>query len=127
MKISTKLTRYRLKGTTDVSGDAVVTTNNAVRGKIHSIICNISALDAGADTTITTPDDVVTQTILNLSNTGTDVVIRPKVLATDNAGGALTATGNTFTQYSVMSRLTATVAQGGNTKAFTIDVYVEEY
>lgn len=122
-----KITKYRLSGTTDSSGDAVVTSNNAVRGKIHSIICDISALDAGADTTITTPDEVVSQTILNLTDTGTDTIVRPKVLATDNAEGALTATGNTYTEYVVFSRLTATVAQGGDTKAFTIDVYVEEY
>lgn len=122
-----KITRYRLSGTTDSSGDAVVNSNGAVRGKVHSIVCDISALAAGADTTITTPDEVVSQTILNLTDTGTDVIVRPKVLTTLNTGGALTATGNIYTEYVVFGRLRATIAQGGDTKAFTIDVYVEEY
>ena len=125
--MATKLTRYRLKGTTDASGDAVVTTNNAVRGKIHSIVADVGGLADTADITITTPDEVVEQTILNLTDQAADVVVRPLVLATDNAGGALTATGNTYVQYAVFSRLKATIAQGGNALDFVIDVYVEEY
>lgn len=126
-KIVTKISRYRLKGTTDASGDATVTSDKVARGKIKCIVLNIAALDAGADTAITSPDDIVDQTICNLTNNGADTVLYPKILATLNTGGALTATGNTYEDYCIFSRLKAVIAQGGDTKAFTIDVYVEEY
>jgi len=125
--MATKLTRYRLKGTTLADGSAVVTTNSVVRGRIHSILCDVGALADTVDITITTPDEVVSQTILDLTNQAADVVVRPKILCTTNAGVALTATGNTLTEYTVFSRLKATLAAGGNTIAFVIDVYVEEY
>jgi len=125
--MATKLTRYRLKGTTDAAGDLVVNTATVARGKIHSIVCDVGALDNTADITVTTPDELVSQTILNLTNVAADVIVRPKVLATLNTGGALTATGNIYEAYAVFSRLRATVAQGGATKACVIDVYVEEY
>jgi len=125
--MATKITRYRLKGTTLADGTAVVNSNSVARGKIHSIICDVGALDNTADITITTPDEVVSQTILNLTDQAADVVVRPKVLCTLNTGGALTATGNIYESFIVFSRLTATVAQGGATLGFVIDVYVEEY
>ena len=125
--MATKLTKYRLKGTTDAAGAAVINTNSVARGKIHSIVAAVGTLANTADITITTPDEVVSQTILNLTNQADNVVVRPKVLATLNTGGALTATGNIYTEYSVFSRLKATIAQGGDTLGFVIDVYVEEY
>ncbi len=125
--MASKITKYRLSGTTDASGNASVYSSHAVRGKIHTIVCDVGGLDDTADITITTPDEVVEQTILNLTNQADDVVIRPKVLATDNAGAALTNTANAYTDYCVFSRLKATVAQGGASKDFIIDVYVEEY
>jgi len=125
--MATKLTRYRLKGITADDGSAAITSQTVVRGKIHSIICDVGGLADSADIVITTPDDVVSQTILNLTDQVDDVIIRPKVLTTDNAGGALTATGNIYTEYCVFSRLTATIVDGGDSKDFVIDVYVEEY
>ena len=125
--MATKLTRYRLSGTTAADGTATINSNSVVRGRIHTIVADVGALDDTADITITTPDEVVSQTILNLTNQAADVVVRPKVLCTDNAGGALTATGNTFTEYCVFSRLRANIVQGGATLAFKIDIYVEEY
>lgn len=125
--MATKLTRYRLKGTTDASGDLVVTSGTVARGKIHTIVADVGGLADTADITITTPDDVVVQTILNLTDQADDVVVRPLVLATLSTGGALTATANIYKEYAVFSRLTLTVAQGGDTKACVVDVYVEEY
>jgi len=125
--MATKLTRYRLKGTTAADGSSVVNTNSAVRGKIHSIACDTGGLADTADIVITTPDEVVSQTILNLTDQADDVVVRPLVLATLNTGGALTATGNTYKEYAVFSRLRVTIAGGGDAKAYVIDVYVEEY
>lgn len=125
--MATKLTRYRLKGTTEADGTLIVNSNSVARGKIHTIVCDGAALANTADITVTTPDDVVNQTILNLTDQAGDVVVRPLVLATLNTGGALTATGNIYKEYAVFSRLRLTVAQGGDGLAITVDVYVEEY
>jgi len=125
--MATQLTRYRVKGTTAADGTATITGTNVARGKIHSIFCDVGALDDTADITVTTPDDVITQTILNLTNQATDVTVRPLILATLNTGAALTATGNIYKEFAVMSRLRVAVAQGGAAKDFVIDVYVEEY
>lgn len=125
--MASKITKYRLKGTTLADGSAIVYSNSVVRGIVHSIIAKLSGLDATADVTITSPDDVVSQTILSSVDSNTDTVFRPKVLATDNAGGVLTATGNIYTEYVVFSRLKVVVAQGGVSKDFVIDILVEEY
>jgi len=125
--MATKLTRYRLKGTTAADGSLIVTSGTVARGKIHTIVADVGGLADTADITITTPDDVVIQTILNLTNQADDVVVRPLVLATLNTGGALTATGNIYKEYCVFSHLKLTVAQGGDSKACVVDVYVEEY
>ena len=122
-----KYTRIRLSGTTDAAGDATVTSSKAYRGNVKAILFNITNLDATADTAITSPGDVVTQALFTLTNSGTDVVVYPKKLAVDNVNGALTATGNIYTEYTIFSTIKAVVAQGGATKAFVIDIYVEEY
>jgi len=125
--MASKYTRYRMKGTTAAGGGASVTTNHVVRGKIHSIMCNVGALDNTADISIASVDDDPNQTILSLIDQAADVTVRPKVLCTLYTGGALTATGNIYTEFVVFSRLTLSIAQGGDSKAFTVDVYVEEY
>jgi len=124
--MASKYTRYRLKGTTAAGGGASVTTTHVIRGKIHSIMCNTGDLADTADISMVS-DDAPNQTILSLTDQAADVVVRPKVLTTLYTGGALTATGNIYTEYVVFSRLTLTIAQGGDAKAFTVDVYVEEY
>jgi Tfp pilus assembly protein PilW len=123
----TKITRYKLSGTTDASGDATVQGTKVVRGKILAILCDLSDCNNTADSTITTTDEATTQTILSLTNVGADTNVYPKVLATDYENGALTVTGNIYTEYVVFSRLKAVVAQGGNGKNFTFDIVVEEY
>jgi hypothetical protein len=125
--MATKLTRYRLKGTTAADGTATINSNSVARGKIHTISCEVGALDNTADVLLTTPDEVVNQTFLNLTDQAIDVVVRPKILCTGADGSALTATGNIYTEYCIFSRIRATISQGGATKAFVIDVYVEEY
>jgi len=125
--MASKITRHRIQGTTLADGTATATTLNVVRGKIHTIVCDVGGLDNTADIEITSPNDIVEQTILDLTDQAADVVVRPLVLCTSNTGGALTATGNIYEQYCVFSKLTATITQGGDSKAFVIDVYVEEY
>ena len=125
-----KITKYRLTGTTDASGDATVYTNSVVRGKIRNVQLDIDGLDAGADTTITTADELVAQTIIGLTNSNTNATINPSTSAQDTAGVNLVyaAAGEIVpTEFTVFSRLKCVVAQGGNTKAFAVDVTVEEY
>jgi len=125
--MATKYTRYRLKGTTLADGTANITSNSVIRGKIHSILCNVAALDNTADMTLITDDETPSQTVLTLTDMTANVLVRPKVLATTNAGGALTATGNIYENYVIFSRISATIVQGGDSKAFVVDIYVEEY
>jgi len=125
--MATKYTRFRLKGTTAADGTANVTSNSVIRGRIHSILCNVSALDNTADMTLITDDETPSQKILDLTDMTANVLVRPKVLATLNTGGALTATGNIYTEYMIFSRISATIVQGGDKKEFTVDLYVEEY
>lgn len=122
-----KYTIFKITGTTDGSGDATADTSRVVRGRIMAVALDIDAFDATADVTISTPDGVVNQNVVNLTNNNTAATIYPKKLAVDNTGGALTATGNIYSEYVVFSRLRATIAQGGASKAFTIAVYVEEF
>jgi len=125
--MATKYTRFRIKGTTAADGTANATSNSVIRGRIHTIICKVADLDNTADMTLITDDEYPSQTILDLTNMTANVVVRPKVLCTDNAGGALTATGNIYTEYMIFSRISATIVQGGASKNFTVDIYVEEY
>jgi len=124
-----KISQYTISGTTDASGDATVYTNKPVRGKIIAIACDVDALAATADTTITGSDLTPNQTILTLTNVNTNGVYYPRTPAHDNVGAAVTfdGTNEIYTEFIHFGRIKAVVAQGGATKAFELKIYVEEY
>jgi len=125
----TKITRYRLSGTTDASGAATVQGTKVVRGRIIAIIGNTEPLADTADITITTTDEAATQTILSLTNVSGDVVVYPRTAVQDNTDTDVTydGTNEIYEPYVVFSRLKCVVAQGGDSKSFKIDILVEEF
>jgi len=125
-----KITRYRLSGTTAADGSATIQGDKVVRGKVLAILGDTDGLDNTADITITTTDEPATQTILSLTNVTADITVYPRRAATDNANTDLVyAAGGEIVPvpYVVFSRLKCVVAQGGASKAFFIDVLVEEF
>ena len=123
-----RITRYKLSGTTDGSGDAVV-YSKPVRGAIKSIQVDIDGLTAGADTTITSDGELSAQAILTLTNSITNATYYPKVPVHDVLGAAVTydGTNEIYGDIVVFGRIKCVVAEGGASKPFEVTVTVEEY
>lgn len=123
-----KITRLKISGTTDSSGDATVYSKNFT-GKVLVLQTDVNGLDAGADTTITSDGDLSAQTLLDLTDTNTNATYYPRIPAQDNAGSDVTFDGSNeiYTEFVVSGRLKAVIAQGGDTKDFVIWALVEEY
>lgn len=123
-----KISVYEVSGTTDGSGDST-DYSRVIRGCVKSVQLDIDALDAGADITITTEDELSAQTIYTKDDSNTNATVYPRVALQDNGGTAVTydGTNEIYGEYVVMGRLKVVVAQGGNTKAYKIHVVVEEY
>lgn len=122
-----------LKGTTDADGDAVVDSPRAITGEILAVFVDGAALSDSANLTIAAVHAKQAGTtelgelIVNHADIGNATIdkIYPRRLATDNAGATLeVATGqNVALPYVVPGcKLRATVAAGGDTKAFSIHV-----
>lgn len=123
-----KISVKRISGTTDTSGDATV-YSSPFGGKLLSFHLDIDALDATADVTVTSDSELVAQTLYSSTNSNTNVAVYPREYAMDTAGADLTFDGTRKvpTEFVLNGRVKVVVAQGGSTKAFTINAYVEEY
>lgn len=125
-----------LRGTTDGSGDAVVTSSVALTGEVLFVEVEGAALADGADLVLQPvlyelADGAVElgESIINHGDVGNAAhdKLYPRRYAQDNAGADLAvATGvKVAVPYFVPgAKLRATIANGGATKAFRIRVFV---
>lgn len=113
-----------LKGTTDASGDAVITSEVPVRGYLHAVAIKGTSLDAGADWTFTrtkTPSEVDVN-FLVLTNVNSNITRYVRELEHSNVGGNLT----TYTRPVLWGNVKLTIAQGGNAKAFIAALFISD-
>lgn len=113
---------YKFALTTDAGGDATSTVR-AATGRIVKISVKLNALDATADVTVksvNTPSGV-DETHLTLTNSQVQAHYIVDNAATKADG---TASGE-FEAPIHAGDLNVTIAQGGNTKAATVVVYIE--
>lgn len=109
---------------TDASGDAVVEANKDVKGFIHRVDWIGSGLAATVDATlkeINTPSGIASRTLLTLTDSDDDLVVRLRVLDQGADGADLATTSKPY----IDGKLQLTVAQGGNTLSGRMVVYIE--
>lgn len=114
-----------ISGTTDGAGAADVTGNDLVSGILRGIQGNVSALDAGADTTITWTSTPGTNaiTILTLTNVIIDFYTMPTPGAVTTAYAAVT---DAYPFFAIMGKPRVVIASGGATKAFDFIFYIDD-
>lgn len=123
--------RQRVTVTTDSSGDATGYTE-PVSGYVHAIRYTpdgSTPLDTNADVTVTAATTGLA--ILTVTNLGTAALnLYPRAATVSTAGAAaLYAAGGTAVNDRIPvcdERITFTVAQGGNAKSGTFDVYLDQ-
>jgi hypothetical protein len=119
--MSNQLKPMRLVGTTDASGDLVVTAPRALFGWLIAVQWIDGDLADGVDAVLKavyTPSGVDT-TLLTLTDANADAWYYPVTVENDNAGAALT----TRTLQIIEGTLQLTVADGGDTKTGGCIVY----
>lgn len=108
--------------TTDGSGDATEQTPTSISGVIHSFDWYGSGLGAGADLVVSLVDTgaEVDKTLLTLTDTAnSNKEYFARTLEQNNVGGDLA----TYTEYVVMGKIKAVVADGGGTNTAKLIVY----
>lgn len=108
--------------TTDGSGDATETKTQDINGEILAVEVDYSA-SASANTDLTITASAPSETILTLTDTKTDGVYYPRRVIDGTDGSAASAGDNLYQPFIVQGVLTATIAQGGDTKTSTVKVY----
>jgi hypothetical protein len=103
------------------SATGSATTRMPVNGKIYAVHTDFTTQPATTDTTLTST--LPTQTILTLTNTGTDALDYPRVLLQGATGADLTTV---YDKFIVAGYLTVTVAQGDAiTDGVIVTIYLE--
>lgn len=107
---------------TDGSGNGTAQTARAISGIIHSFDWYGSGLAAGADLVISLVDtgaevDKTLLTLTDAANSNKEYFAR--TLEQSNVGGDLA----TYTEYVVMGKIKAVIAQGGATNTAKLIVY----
>lgn len=126
-----KLQEYRIDVTTDGSGDSVDTSEDPILGRLYAIAMVDGDLADGVDTTFTYDDPAgETRTLLTLTNWNSDQLVYPRHATVDNAGAASYYNDGGDEPVEVMPIIsgivTATTAQGGDTKSGSYLLYVFE-
>ena len=105
----------RLYGTTDASGDLVVTHTNATYGLLYAVQWIDGGFDDGVDAVFASTGlaDGADLTLITLTNANDDKWYYPRTLEHDNAGGDL----STYNYPAITGTLKMTVSSGGNAKA----------
>lgn len=127
--VGSDIQRERL--TINVTGTgASATTRKIINGRIVRVDLDYAAgLTTTTDVTLSGANDLVTNNVVNLTNTATDTSIYPSVQLTDNAGAGRTFDGTypVVAPYPVNDLLTAVITQtGAATPAVVIDIYYQE-
>ena len=122
-----KLQRIRIgSGALDAAGDAEA-YSVPVRGKVLAVQIKYPSNTCEVD--LTSSDEQVEQTVLDLAASNTDVVVYPRVKVQNNAGTDVTydGTNEVHEEYVVFGRLKLVIASGTEGDEVTVDVLVEEY
>lgn len=115
--------------TTDALGDAVEDGEHSVFAKVFAVLYDRGDVVTGADIDVTAvKGSLVTENILETTNIGTsDLIIYPRRVVNNNAGGALTGTsGGDREMYFLNGVPRVTVDEGGATKSGAIILILEE-
>lgn len=123
------LTEMRIPFTTDGDGDAVVYGERSVFAKVFAVFYDRGDVVTGADIDITAINgSLVTENILETTDVGvSDLIIYPRRLVQNNAGGDLTgAKGGDREMYFLNGTPQVTVDEGGATKSGAIVLILEE-
>ena len=110
------LQEMRIPFTTDASGDVVVYGERPVFAKLFAVLYDRGDVATGADIDITTINgSPVVENVLETTNIGTaDLIIYPRRLVQNNAGGDLTGTsGGDREMYFLNGLPRVTVDEGG--------------
>ena len=115
--------------TTDTNQDAVVYGDRSVFAKVFAICYDRGDVVTGADIDVTAVNgSLVVENVLETTNIGTsDLIIYPRRLVQNNAGGALTGTaGGDREMYLLNGLPRVTVDEGGSEKSGAIILILEE-
>jgi hypothetical protein len=119
----------RIPFTTDADGDAVVYGERSVFAKLFAVQYDRGDVVTGADIDLTTVDgSLVVENALETTDIGVaDLIIYPRRLVQNNAGGALTGTaGGDREMYLLIGKPKVTVDEGGSEKSGVIILILEE-
>ena len=122
------LTEMRIEFTTDTNGDAVVLGNRSVFAKVFAVLYDRGDVVTGADIDVTAINgSLVTENILETTNIGTsDLIIYPRKVVHNNAGGVLTGThGGDREMYILNGTPQVTVDEGGSETSGAIILILE--
>lgn len=130
MKIPGRITKHKITGTIDASGNIDVYSANVVRGHIVAVQIDYPAATVEVDLKT---GEAVEQVILDLAAANTDRTVYPVTPLHDYTGTAIDlsdAQGGDTAQnerFCVFGRLRLVCASGTATQVVTVHVYVEEY
>ncbi len=132
MSQSSRITTVRMNGETDGVGAATADSDQRVMGRVVGVKAYGSLLDAAGLLTINavlydhaSSDEKLGEDIITDFDIGTPtgpVELQPVRALQDEDGAAIAAQ---FDGFIVDGKLRATIASGGDTKPFAVDVYVE--
>lgn len=110
-----------LSFTTDSSGAATVTSEEAVIGRVHAVQLVDGDLADGVDITLTAEEGDLSIPIYSKTDWNTDQMVYPRaVQALNTDGSALT----THDLVLAVGQIKAVIAQGGDTKSGRVKVYL---
>jgi hypothetical protein len=110
----------KLDVTTDASGNGSA-TGNGVNGVVFAVQCVDGTFDDGVDVDITWEQGDLSVPILSKDDFNTDSIYYPRVLEALNTDGSALST---HCMPIICGTPKATIAQGGNTKSGTFNLYV---
>lgn len=125
----TKLSEFRLIGTTSAAGAVTVTAERPVKGYLDRVTWVDGTLADGVDAvlTVTNTPAEVNETLLTLTDANADAVYRPREVVHGNTGTALTGTaGGDRVMPIVSGLLSLAITDGGSALTGGAIVYIVE-
>lgn len=121
----TTITKYKISGTIDASGDAVA-YSVPIRGKILAIGIAYPAAVCTVD--LDSDNEVVAQKIVDLASANTNRVVYPRTPSQDITGADVTydGTNEIYEPFVVYGRIKLTVASGTQGQIVSVNLIVEE-